>query len=69
MDEWHKALVMVFRKLGIVEMLITQADMDSIQAIEDGDKRPAVIAFQSEDGIHIRLTTQEEARQITPMNG
>lgn len=65
MDEWHKALVLVMRKLGIVEILITQADMDSIQAIEDEDKRPAAVAFQSDDGIHIMLTTHGEAKQVT----
>jgi len=62
MDEWHKALCLTLRKLGVVELLITQADMDAIQAIEDEDQRPAAIVFQSEDGVHIRLVTQAEAK-------
>ncbi len=63
MDEWHKALVLCFRKLGIVEMLISQADMDAVQTM-DIDKQPCAVCFQQEDGIHIKLTTQAEAKEL-----
>lgn len=64
MDEWHKVLVLVMRKLGVVEILITHADMDAVQAIQD-DQSPCAICFQQEDGIHIKLTTQAEAKELT----
>ena len=64
-DDWHKALVLVLRKLGIVEILITQADMDQVQKIENDDARPCALAFQQDDGIHIKLVTNEEARELS----
>jgi hypothetical protein len=67
-DEWQKALVLVMRKLGIVEILVTQADIEAVQAIED-DARPCAIAFQEQDGIHVRLATAAEARALQPEPG
>ena len=69
-QEWQKALVLVLRKLGIVEILLTQADVDAINGIEEGE-RPCPVTFQSEDGIHIRLVTADEARELGSigMNG
>lgn len=64
-DDWHKALVLVMRKLGVVEMLVTQDDMDSIQKIDEEAKRPCALVFQQEDGVHIKLMTNEEARELS----
>lgn len=64
-DEWHKALVLVMRKLGVVEILITQSDMDQVQAITEEAKRPCALVFQQEDGVHIKLVTNEEARELS----
>ena len=64
MDEWSKALVLVMRKLGIVEILLTQADVDAINNIEDIGKRPCPITFQSEAGTHIRIVTVDEAHEM-----
>lgn len=63
-DEWHKALVLVMRKLGVVEILITQADMESIQAITEAEKVPCAITFEEVDGVHIRLSTAGEVKQL-----
>ncbi len=48
-----------------MEILITQADMDQVQKIDQEDKRPCALAFQQEDGIHIKLVTNEEAREMS----
>lgn len=64
-DDWHKALVLVMRKLGVVEILIGQPDMDQVQAIEEEGKRPCALVFQQEDGVHIKLVTNEEARELS----
>lgn len=64
-DDWHKALVLVMRKLGVVEILVTQADMDQVQAITEEAKRPCALCFQQEDGVHIKLVTNEEARELS----
>ena len=67
-DEWHKALVLVMRKLGIVEILISQADMDQVQAIEE-ENQPAALVFQMEDGVHIKLGTVTQAREMAALSG
>lgn len=64
MEEWHKALVLVMRKLGVVEILITQADVDAIQAIKDEDKRPCAVSFQDADGVHVRIITRGEVKEL-----
>lgn len=64
-DDWHKALVLAMRKLGVVELLITQSDMDQVQAITEEAKRPCALCFQQEDGVHIKLVTNEEARELS----
>lgn len=64
-DDWHKALVLVMRKLGVVEILITQTDMDQVQAITEEGLRPAALVFQQEDGVHIKLVTNDEARELS----
>ena len=65
MDEWSKALVLIMRKLGIVEILLTQADVDAINAIEPIGNRPCPITFQSEQGTHIRIVSADEAHQMS----
>lgn len=64
-DDWHKALVLVLRKLGIVEILITQTDMDQVQKIDKEGDRPAALVFQQEDGVHIKVVTTDEARELS----
>lgn len=63
-DNFAKYLVMVLRKLGIVEILITQADSDAIKAIEDKDQRPTLLMFQSDEGTHLRIMTVAEANEL-----
>lgn len=63
-NDWHKALVLVMRKLGVVEILITQDDMDNVSNIQDESKHPAALVFQQEDGVHIKLVTAAEAREL-----
>jgi len=60
---WHKSLCLVFRKLGIVEMLITDEDLIAIQNLPEEDM-PAMVAASSDDGLHLILTTQKEAREF-----
>lgn len=62
-DEWQKALVMVMRKLGIVEILIEQKDIDSI-INADEDARPCPLLFQQDDGVHVRIVTVGEVRAM-----
>ena len=64
MDEWQKVLVLAFWKLGIVEILLTQADVDAINAIEPIGNRPCPVTFQSEQGTHIRIVTADEAHEM-----
>lgn len=60
---WHKCLVFTFRKLGIVEMLITDDDLREIQDLTPDDM-PAMVAASAIDGLHLILTTQKEAREF-----
>ena len=66
MDDWHKALALTMRKLGVIEILITQDDMAAVEAIakDDVDRVPAVVVFESQDGVHIRLTTNAEVNAL-----
>ncbi len=58
---WHKCLCLTFRKLGIVEMLITDQDIEPLNALEPDDM-PAMIMESAEDGLHLRIVTMAEAR-------
>lgn len=60
---WHKALVLVFRKLGIVEMLITDDDIKPLNDM-DKDEMPAMVAASAADGLHLVLSTAKEAREF-----
>jgi hypothetical protein len=60
---WHKAIVLVFRKLGIVEMLITDEDIKPLQGMEP-DELPAMVAASAADGLHLILSTAKEAREF-----
>lgn len=64
MDEHQKTLILILRKLGIVEILITQADMDAVQALQEDD-RPTLAIFQANDGVHVRVLTMAEAKEIS----
>lgn len=63
-DEWHKALVLVMRKLGIVEILITSADQESIAAIKEDSELPCAGVWIDEAGTHIRIMTQGELKEL-----
>lgn len=62
-DEYHKAIVLILRKLGILEILITQDDIDQINKLET-DARPCAVSFQDADGIHIQIVTAAAAREL-----
>ena len=63
MSQYHKALVMVMRKLGIVEMLITDADIEPLNAMKPEDM-PTVVLVSQDDGLHIVLATAAEAKEF-----
>ena len=63
LNTWHKSLVLVFRKLGILEMLITDDDILPLNDLQPDDM-PAMVAASAEDGLHLVLTTQKEAREF-----
>lgn len=65
---WHKALVLAFRKLGIVEMLITDNDLLAIQELKP-DEMPAMIAVSQKDGLHLILATFKEAEEFQEIVG
>jgi hypothetical protein len=60
---WHKALVLAFRKLGVVEMLITDADIEPLNHLQPDDM-PAMVAASADDGLHLILVTAKEAREF-----
>ena len=63
MNEYHKALAMVMRKLGILEMLITDADIEPLNAMKPEDM-PTVVLVSQDDGLHIVLATAAEAKEF-----
>lgn len=62
-DEWHKALVLTMRKLGIVEILITESDMKAVQEMSK-EESPCALMFTEGNGVHIRLATATEAEAM-----
>jgi hypothetical protein len=63
MNEFHKALALVFRKLGIVEMLITDQDIEPLNAMKPEDM-PTVVLVSQDDGLHVVLATAAEAKDF-----
>lgn len=62
-DNLHQALVICLKKLGIVEMLITDHDIAEIMQIEE-DKRPNIVLVPQDDGLHVVVSTAEEVREF-----
>lgn len=63
-QQYHKALVMIMRKLGVVEMLITEADIAPLNAMKPEDM-PTVVLVSQEDGLHVVLATAAEAKEFS----
>ena len=65
-DSLHQALVICLRKLGIVEMLITDEDFSEITAMEE-DQRPNVVLVNQDDGLHVVVSTAKEVKEFAEM--
>lgn len=65
-SQYHKTLVMVMRKLGIVEMLITDDDIRPLIAAEP-DMQACIILNQAPDGLHVILSDVATAKVIAEL--
>jgi len=59
----NTAFVIALRKLGIVEMLLTDQDFQSIEGMAP-EEVPALVAVTEEDGLHLILVTSGEAQAL-----
>lgn len=59
----NTAFVLALRKLGIVEMLLTDNDFQSLEGLNPEDM-PALVAVSEEDGLHLILLTSAEATAL-----
>ena len=59
----NTAFVIALRKLGIVEMLLTDDDMKSLDNLP-AEEMPALVAISEEDGLHLILVTSGEAQAL-----
>lgn len=62
-DQWHKVVGLVMLKLDIAEVVITLEDLQQLQ------QGLCVVAHDQADGLHIRLVSESEGRQLVSVHG